>query len=331
MKIKETIGIDISKNDFDVCIYSNQASTKIINSNKGFNELLKWVFKSSSFKKENILFIFEHTGMYSHQLALFLTEKDLAFSMVPGLELKRSMGIVRGKNDRIDARKIALYGYRLKEELKPYIMPENSVIVIKNLFNLRTKLVRDRASYKTRMKEQARIYKKNENELLFKSQKKIIDSYTKQITAVQKEIDDIIKQDEQLFETHQLITSIVSVGKQTATAMIIYTSNFTKFQKSRQFASFSGIAPFPHESGTSINGRTRVSQLANKQMKYLLDMCALNAIKNNPEMKAYYERRIESGKNKLSTINVVRNKILGRIFAVVQRGTPYVNTMKYAA
>ena len=48
-------------------------------------------------------------------------------------------------------------------------------------------------------------------------------------------------------------------------------------------------------------------------------------------MKSYYHKRIEQGKNKMSTINIIRNKILARVFAVVKRQTPYVDTMKFAA
>lgn len=60
-------------------------------------------------------------------------------------------------------------------------------------------------------------------------------------------------------------------------------------------------------------------------------MCAISAIQHNPEMKQYYEKRILEGKNKMSTINIIRNKLIARIFAVVKRQTPYVNTMKFAA
>ncbi|MCK5705403.1 MAG: IS110 family transposase, partial [Cyclobacteriaceae bacterium] len=89
--------------------------------------------------------------------------------------------------------------------------------------------------------------------------------------------------------------------------------------------SYCGIAPFPNTSGTSIRGKTKVSNLANKKIKSLFDLCAKSAIQHNPEMKAYYNRRLEEGKNKMSTINIVRNKLLSRIFAVVNRQTPYVD------
>ena len=113
--------------------------------------------------------------------------------------------------------------------------------------------------------------------------------------------------------------------------LITYTNAFTKFKDARKFASFCGIAPFPNSSGTSIRGTTKVSHLANKKIKSLLDLCAKSAIQYNPEMKVYYHKRIEKGKNKMSTINIIRNKIVSRVFAVVKRQTPYVNTMKFAA
>lgn len=331
MKIKETIGIDISKKFFDVCMHSNQLTQKIDNNQKGFKQLVKWVFENNEFEKENILFIFEYTGIYSFKLSEYLSKEGISFTLVPGLEIKRSLGIARGKDDQKDARKIALYGFRLRDEIKPYKMPSETILIVKKLFSLRTKLVKNRSGFKSRIKEQKSVFKKSKNKVLFSSQEKIITCLTKEIKAVQKEIDTLIKSDEQLKETYDLITSIMSVGKQTATAMIIFTTNFTTFSVARKFASYSGIAPFPHQSGTSIRGKTKVNHLANKQMKSLLDMCAMNAIRNNPEMKKYYEKKVAEGKNKLSVINAVRNKLLARIFAVVNRKTPYVDTMKFAA
>ncbi len=159
----------------------------------------------------------------------------------------------------------------------------------------------------------------------------MISYLTKQIDNVENEMDDIIRRDEQLNEMYKLINSIKGVGPQTTLFMIVYTNGFTKFKNWRKFASYCGIAPFPNSSGSSIKGRTKVSHLANKKIKSLFDLCAKSAIQHNREMKNYYERRIEKGKSKMSTINVIRNKLLSRIFAVVERKTPYVNFMKYAA
>ena len=60
-------------------------------------------------------------------------------------------------------------------------------------------------------------------------------------------------------------------------------------------------------------------------------MCALSAIGHDPQIKAYYQRKVKEGKHKMSVINAVRNKIIARVFAVVQRKTPFVDIHKFAA
>jgi len=329
MKIKDTVGIDVSKLTLDVRIHSNQMFEVFENSNKGFKKMIQWTYRNSSFLRKEIFFVFEHTGLYSEELSVFLSKQKILFALVPGLEIKRSLGIARGKDDKIDATKIALYGYRLKEELQPYQMPSDEIKTLKSLLSLRERIVKQRAGYKASLKEQKRVLKKSK--CLFEIQQKMIEYGTKQILRIEKQIEGIIKKDEPLKHIYQLITSIKGVGPQTALFMIIITNGFTKFKNARKFASYCGIAPFPNRSGTSIRGKTKVSHLANKKMKSLLDLCAKVSIQHNAEMKKYYQARLAIGKNKMSTINIIRNKIVSRIFAVVDRKTPYVNFMKYAA
>ena len=57
----------------------------------------------------------------------------------------------------------------------------------------------------------------------------------------------------------------------------------------------------------------------------------MNAIKINGEYKQYYKRRQELGKNNMSSLNIIRNKLVARIFAVVKRQSPYVDLQKFAA
>jgi len=331
MEISEVIGIDVSKLTVDVRVHTDQRYGQFENSNKGFKKMCDWVFKDSSSPKGETLFVFEHTGLYSYILAVYLSRQDMLFSIVPGLEIKRSLGISRGKNDRVDATKIARYAYRLREEIKPYELPSEELESLKHLFSLRDRLVKQRAGFLTSSKEQKRVYSIKDNPVLFDTQEKMIKYLTKQIDIVQKEMEGIINGNDKLKKQFELITSIKSVGAQTALFMIVFTSGFTKFKNYRKFASFSGTAPFPNSSGTSINGKTKVSHLANKKIKTLLNQCAKNAIQYNLEMKLYYEKRIGQGKNEGSTINVIRNKLLARIFSVINRGEPYVDFLKYAS
>ena len=330
MKILDVVGIDVSKLTIDVVIHSNQKYNQFENTKTGFRKLIKWALKESSFSKENLLFIFEHTGLYSYKLSVYLTDKEIPFSMVPGLEIKRSLGISRGKDDKKDARVIARYAYRLRDEIQLTVIATKEIQKLKDLLTLRDRMVKQRGGYKASLREMKRILVIKDNSLLISSQQKIIDSLTKQILKIEECMYEIIDTNETLKEQFDLILSIKGVGNQTALNMIVITNGFTKFKTSRHFASYSGIAPFSNSSGTSIRGRTKVSNLANKRIKTLLDLAAKVSIQYNPEMKTYYHKRLEEGKSKMSTINIIRNKLLSRIFAVISRKTPYVCTMKYA-
>lgn len=277
------------------------------------------------------MYSLEHTGMYSFQLALFLTEKKYHFVLIPGLEIKRSLGIQRGKNDKVDAKRIALYTYRRKDEIKPYVMPSKELIKIRQLLSLRNKLVKHRAGYMTTSKEQNRVLVKKDNKVIFAVYDKMIRELNKQIKKLDAELDMVVSDNKEIKKMYDLITSIKGVGPQTALYMIVLSNCFLSFKNSRKFASYAGIAPFQYQSGTSIKGKTKVSHLANKKIKSLLSSCANSAITWDPEIKAYYNRKIEEGKNEMSVINAVRNKMLSRIFAVVSRGTPYINTFKFAS
>lgn len=331
MKFKEVVGIDVSKLTNDAIIHSCQKTLNYSNSKKGFCQLIKWVENNIQCAIDNVIFSFEHTGIYSFPLSVFLSEKGINYIIIPGLEIKRSLGIQRGKNDQIDAQKIALYTYRRLEEIVPYKLPSKEFIRIRRLLSLREKLVKQRAGYQGTLKENKRFLVKKENQILFDIQERLIKELNKQILKIENELQAIIESEPELKKQFELITSIKGVGTQTALFMISLTNGFTLFKNHRAFASYAGIAPFPYSSGTSINGRNKVNHLANKKMKTLLSSCATSAISFNPEMRIYYQRRIKEGKHKMSTINVVRNKMLARIFAVVKRGTPYVDTFGYAS
>lgn len=150
------------------------------------------------------------------------------------------------------------------------------------------------------------------------------------IETLQKAIDDfnhrikaILNHDLILARQTQIITSIPGFGQVIASKLILITCGFTRFNTVRKLACFSGVAPFPHRSGTSLRGKTRVSHVANKEIKKILHMAALVTIRKNNIMHQYYLRKIREGKNKMAIINAVRNKLLHILMACIQNNTIY--------
>jgi len=325
-----TIGIDVSKKHLDAYDYRNQIAKQVGNNASGFKELSRWV-KENNVQVEMVLWCFEHTGLYSLPLAIYLTSQSTNYAMIPGLELKRSLGISRGKNDQVDAIGIARYGFLRKEEIKIYKLPSTSLLELKSLLTLRERLVNQRAGYQASKREMRVMLRYSNTHTINDVQQQMMVALTKQIKKVEKHMLDVVAKDEQLNKIYKLVTSVKGIGPVIGISFLVYTNCFTAFTEWRKFACYCGLVPFEYQSGISIKGKKKINHLANKRMKALLSNAACTTIQHNPEMRLYYERRLKEGKNKMSTQNIIRNKIVSRVFAVVQRGTPYVETLKYAA
>jgi transposase len=332
MKKKQIIiiGIDVSKLKLDVFIHSTNMHFIVSNDTKGFVELLETIFKSTHCKKQELLFCFENTGKYSKMLSVFLDSQKISFVMVPALEIKKSLGMTRGKNDKIDARRIARYACEKQDQLIPTVLPGYKIDRIKSLLSLREKLIKHRTAYKNGITDVNDCYNEGENLIVMDVQQRLIAVLVDEIRIIEQEIVNVINLDNDLAKNFKLLTSVKGIGKILAIYLIAFTANFTSFIDPRSFACYAGTAPFEISSGQTI-GKSRVHPFANRQLKSILNMAAMSAVQVKGEYRDYYIKRIESGKNKMSSLNIIRNKLLFRAFAVVKRGTPYVDLCKFAA
>src|SRR3954469_6474272 len=111
------IGIDVSKQTLDRSVHGTKSHIRIANSAEGFKQLQSWL-KSLNIALCNCWFVMEYTGGYEYRLVQFCESKQITFTRVAGLEIKKSLGMQRGKNDKTDSRRIAEYGYEKREKLK---------------------------------------------------------------------------------------------------------------------------------------------------------------------------------------------------------------------
>ena len=328
-KVHHIIGADLSKKTIDLFSNHLQAHICIDNHLSGFKKLLRWL-QLNQINPSELLIVMEHTGLYSFCFEAFLHQHEIGFTKVNALAIKRSMGLIRGKSDKIDARRIADYGNEKKGKLVMEVPASKETQRLQLLFATRERLVKQKAGLINAVKEYQNIGLKQTDSVL-KAQKRLIKTFENEIAKLEAEMKTIIETNPQLQQNYQLLQSIKGVGKILALAALIKTRNFTRFINARKFACFCGTAPFENTSGTSIRGRTKVSHLADKQMKTLLDLSAKTAIQYDKELREYYLRRTSEGKSKMSTINIVRNKILFRMFAVIKRQTPFVENYLEAA
>ena len=153
----------------------------------------------------------------------------------------------------------------------------------------------------------------------------------KDIKAVEKQIQELIKADERIKQQYTIATSVKGIGPVTACQMIVSSGEFRKIQTGKEFACYCGVVPFEDSSGTSVRGRARVCHWANKKMKSYLHLAAMVAIQGAGEFKAYYQRELAKGKAKMSVLNAVRNKLVVRVCACIRNNQLYDREYSYQA
>ena len=327
MKKSVFIGIDISKNSLDVAVFlpattEKFAHQKLANSPSGFRKLLRWI--TTNHDLESCLFCLEDTGNYSVGIAYFLADQQVHVCVESAYRIKHSMGIQRGKSDPADAQMIARYAYRSADRLRLFSSPSGSVAQLKALMSFRVRLIKQKTRLAVAITETKALHNTVDISFMISSLNMQLKAIKEQVKQCDLKIEQLIQQDQQLHHQAQLLLSIPGVGKVIAAQVLASTQGFTKFDNWRKFACYIGTAPFPHQSGTSIRGRTKVSSFANKRLKALLNMGAVNTLKNDNEYHRFYDRKVKEGKHHMVVINSIRNKLISRMFAVIRRDSHYV-------
>jgi len=324
MKKQFIIGADISKLTIDVHCHGQTEVMTLSNDAKGYKQLLRWLKKHITTDFSSVIVVMEYTGIYTYNAERFLHGHDIDYVKRPALDIKRSAGIKRGKTDKADAMMISKYGWQRREELKPMKPVSDTQQQLQQLMAYRDKLVADKASYQSRLKELKGQMRENMNTKIAESTEYIMQVLAEEIKQTEASIEEVISTEKNIQTNYNLLTSVRGIGFVNAVHLLIVTENFTRFTEVRKFACYCGVAPFECKSGISIRGKTKTSHLANKKIKSLLTMAAKNAINHDPDLKAKYREKVKEGKPKKVALNIIRFKIIERVFAVIKRQTPYI-------
>jgi transposase len=323
------LGVDVSKLTLDICLAERNLHIKIDNCAKGFAVLKKWC-KANGIDLKQTLVVMEYTGGYEYRFIQFCQSSFISYCRIPGLEIKRSLGMIRGKSDQVDAFRIGRYGEEKVKRLEPSGPLDSNILKLKQLLSFRKRLVREKAGLESTVKERKHMYSINKSDSIIHIAKAQIKADRKYIIQIEQEIMEVIKADERMLLNYGIITSIKGIGPVNAWMTIAYTENFTSFTDPRKYAVFVGVIPFEHTSGTSIKGRKRVSYLAHKGLKNELNQAAKAAIAHDPEISAYAERKLRNKAYPL-VLNNVKFKLILRMFSLVKRQEKYIENYKRAA
>lgn len=310
-KFKQFIGIDISKDVFDVSL-SEKEHYQFTNDMRGFKAFKKIIPKDT-------LCVMEATGVYYQSLASFLYNKDIAVSVENPLKIKRfiQMNLRKEKTDKADAHQIRLYAQKIDVKLwqpkEIYLEESEQINSLVSFYKKTQTALKNRIHAITSLPKTSKV--------VLKSLKKQLKNIQKEIKKLEAELLELIKDHEQQLLTN--LESIPGIGRKTAIYLIVMTDGFRKFEKAKQLCSYAGITPTIRESGSSIRGKSRISKVGDKDVRNLLFMCSFTACKSNKSCGQIYGRITAKGKSKKLALIAVSNKLLKQAFAIAKSGLKY--------
>jgi transposase len=313
------IGIDISKQWFDAFCSLKAKVKRFRNTPSGYKKLQSWL-------PENAHIVMEASGPYYLQLANWLNEQDIPVSVVNPLVIKRycQMKLTRTKTDQKDAQMIAYYGVdQNPTQWKP---ASQARMALQQLMSVRDGLIR----------QQSILHGQQESFAQFPADPLVMQTLREQMQSLNEAIERIDQRLEELVVSHYEsnytgLRSIPGIGKKTAIMLICITDGFSRFESSRQLASYVGLCPRIYKSGSSINGRGSICKMGNPQLRKMLYMCSWTAKKCNPGCSEMYERMKKEGKPERVIKIAIAHKLLRQAFAVVKNGKPFDKNLAMAA
>lgn len=317
------IGIDISKKTLDICIKEEKSINYLSIENK--TSAIKSFLKL--YAKENLMIAMENTGRYNWTLLEVLEAFNFKVYVISPLHLKKSMGITRGKNDKIDSLRICNFIEKNHAETKQWKPCPEAIKKIKVLLTERTSRIKMKKQLTGRKQDYKLMKSIGMDKQLLSLNIKMVKAIEMQIKIIEDDIQKIISDNATLHKQQQLIKSVPGVGKVLSWMLLSKTEGFTSITDPRKMACYSGVVPFDYQSGTSIRKKPGVSMMADKAIKSTLHMAAMSTIRFNNDLCVYYNRKVAEGKNKMSVLNAIRNKIIHRVFAVIKNQTFYQNDL----
>lgn len=331
---KIIIGIDISKEKIDasaIDVRNSQLGVLKLdyqafeNRPMGFRRMLVWArHLIKGIALEEVMFCCETTGGYDRSLCDYLFAKGLDIWRESSLQIKKSCGLRKGKDDKTDSLAIAEYAMRHMDKAVYYVSPSETVRELKALLLYRRKLEQEKTSKKVRVSElKATAAKSKSISFILRDAQKSIRILEKSIKDCEKQILALYDSDEELKKSYDHLTSIRGIGIVNASAMIAYTNNFKNITTSRKLSSYYGIAPFREQSGTSVNKKAMVKCYSNSMLRAYLTQAAENTIREHGIYHEYYRRLSERGKCHGIALNNVKNKLLHLSLSLIANDMDY--------
>lgn len=316
---EQSVGIDVSKSKLDVCVLKGEkVKTKVFrNTRSGHAELSEWLRQRELLAATPV--VLEATGPYSEAVAIALCDAGWAVSVVNPARVVgfAKSELTRNKTDKADARLIAKFGQRA--DLDIWVAPTPATRQLRALIDRLQALIDMRQQERNRLEALD-----HGTPTIFKS---MVDEHIEwlnaQIKKVQSEIDDHIDDNPDLKLDAELIQSIPGLGRRAAAQFLAYIGDVRRFHSAKALAAFIGVTPRQKQSGSSINGRSRLSKAGHAAARKSLFMPGMVAKRYNPVVATMAVRLEARGLAAKAIVGASMRKLVHLIYGVLKSGRPF--------
>lgn len=311
-----TLGIDISKDKFDVALLENERYQlgTFDNSKKGHQSLAKWLKKRQA---QNAHVCIEATGRYGDAVVTFLNKRGYAVSVVNPARIKAygASQLKRNKTDLEDAKVIAHFCATQKPRLWTPPPPEIEELqaLTRRLDSLKADRTRELNRKKSGISSKA-VLKNIEEHIAFLDE---------QIKRLEQQINDLIKRHPDLHRQRDLLASIKGIGNLTAAIFLAEVPDISRFNSAPELAAYAGLTPRIHHSGSSVRRRAHLAKTGNSHIRSAFYMPALSAMSHNPIVHALAQRLEDRGKKRMTIVAAAMRKLVHLAFGVLKTGKPF--------
>lgn len=306
------IGIDVGSEAMAVAIFSKPGQPlitleKVENSLTGFKRLLDWV-TGHHVTCTNAVFCLEATGVYGESLVYFLQAQGFRIAIEPPLKVKRAFQQNGRKTDAVDSQQIAEYAFRFQDELNFWKPNPDVVEQTRVLLTLWDQFTGQITSSQNALKAFQR--KQVKTPLAEKLLQENVERLKANKKAIEKEIKHLVDSEPSYKDVIKAMVSVPGVGLLLAASLFVFSNGFSRDLNPKKVASFLGICPFEHQSGSSIDRKPHSRGFGPSRMRKLLHLAARSVATHNPDFKNYFHRKVAQGKPKMVVLNNIGNKLL---------------------
>lgn len=321
--IKYSVGVDIASSTFTVAV--GEMPWKVLlkaqtfeNAEDGYQQLLEWLAQHRLSVSETVVCM-EATGVYSEGLAYFLYAQGYRVAVQSPLEVKRTFKLYGPKSDAVDSLQIAEYACRHTDKLS-FWKPRSEILEqVKALLAVREQFVSQNTAHKNAL--QAIQRKVVRTPFAEQAYRQLIEQVKKQIKAIDLEIRRLIESDPTFKEMLLLLLSVPGVGLLLAAHFILLAQFSLEY---KILASFLGISPNEHSSGTSVFKHATSRHFGPPAVRKLLYLAACSVCAHRPQFGIYLARKTKAGKPARLVLNNIENKLVRIMCAVLQSKTAFI-------